>query len=142
MKKSKLICSLGVLALASVSPFARADVSPMKTGKPELKAMSQLAFGPGGVLFIADTKTAAIFAIATGDTTAARDGSTIRAEAINQKIAALVGTSIEEIVIEDLAVNPISRKAYLAIARGRGPDATPLARAHQSRRPARARGAG
>jgi hypothetical protein len=29
-------------------------------------------------------------------------------------------------VIEDLAVNPISRQAYLAVSRGRGPDALPL----------------
>ncbi len=46
--------------------------------------------------------------------------ATIRAEGINQKIAALAGTTAEQIVIEDLEVNPISRQAYLAVSRGRG----------------------
>ena len=35
-------------------------------------------------------------------------------------------TKAEDIVIEDLAVNPISRQAYLAVSRGRGPEAVPL----------------
>lgn len=98
----------------------------MKEGNPGLKTMSQLAFGPDGVLFIADTKAAAIVAVATGDTKPAKDTATIRAEGINQKIAALAGTTAEQIVIEDLAVNPISRQAYLAVSRGRGPDAVPI----------------
>lgn len=98
----------------------------MKEGKPQFQAMSQLAFGPDGVLFIADTKAATIFAIATGDTKSAASSATIKAEAINQKIAALAGTSADQIMIEDLAVNPISRQAYLAVARGKGPDAVPL----------------
>lgn len=40
----------------------------MTTGKPEFKWMGPLAFGPGGILFIADTKSAATTAVATGDT--------------------------------------------------------------------------
>lgn len=108
-------------------PSARAGLTAgMKEGKPELKTMSQLAFGPDGVLFIADTKAAAIVAIATGDTKPAADSASVKAEAINQKIAALVGAAAEQVVIEDLAVNPISRRVYLAVSRGRGPDATPV----------------
>lgn len=127
MKKSTSLRVLSVFALALVLPQTHAAVTAgMKVGKPELKAMSQLAFGPDGVLFIADTKAAAIFAIETGDTKPAGDAATIKAEAINQKIAALAGTSIDQIVIEDLAVNPVSRNAYLAVARGKGPDAIPL----------------
>jgi hypothetical protein len=126
MKKLTLSVALSVLAFAVVTPAQASLTAGMQEGKPAFKAMSQLAFGPDGVLFIADTKAAAIVAIATGDTTAATGSSTIKAEAINQKIAALVGTSAEEIVINDLAVNPISRQAYLAVARGRGPDAVPL----------------
>ncbi|MEO7799941.1 MAG: hypothetical protein ABIY47_19685 [Opitutaceae bacterium] len=127
MKTSSSLCALSVLALALVSsPSHAASAVEMKTGKPEFKAMNQLAFGPDGVLFIADTKTAAIFAIATGDTKAAGENATLKAEAINQKIAALAGTSADQIEIEDLAVNPISRHAYLAVSRGKGPDAVPL----------------
>jgi hypothetical protein len=45
---------------------------------------------------------------------------------VGEKIAALLGTSADQILIEDMAVNPLSRKAYLAVSRGRGPDATPV----------------
>lgn len=116
---SALVLSLLVLCPAI---SARAGLTTgMKEGHPEFKAMSQLAFGPEGVLFVADTKAATITAIATGDTKPAT--GTIKAEAINEKIAALTGTSADQIIIEDLAVNPLSRQAYLAVSRGKGPDA-------------------
>ena len=118
---------VGLFAFGLVAPRAFAGLTTdMQEGKPELKAMSQLAFGPEGILFIADTKSAAIFAIATGDTTPATGSATIKALAINETIAALIGTKSDQIIIEDLAVNPISRQAYLAVSRGKGPDAVPV----------------
>ena len=127
MKKLTSSLALSLLALSLAAPGARAGLmTGMKEGKPEFKAMNQLAFGPEGVLFIADTKAAAITALATGDVKPATGPAMIKAEAINEKIAALVGTSADQIVIEDLAVNPISRLAYLAVSRGKGPDAVPL----------------
>ncbi|MBI5690111.1 MAG: hypothetical protein HZC55_08415 [Verrucomicrobia bacterium] len=125
MKSSPL--ALGLLALGLLAPSVRAGLTAgMQEGKVELKSISQLAFGPEGVLFIADPKAAAILAVATGDTAPASGSATLRAEAINEKIAALVGTKSDDVIIEDLAVNPISRRAYLAVSRGRGPDAVPL----------------
>jgi hypothetical protein len=97
----------------------------MKEGKPEFKSMGPLAFGPDGILFVADTRSAAITAIATGDTKAA-NAKPLKVEAINQKIAALLGTAADQILINDLAINPISRNAYLAVSRGRGADAVPV----------------
>jgi hypothetical protein len=128
MKTFTSSVALTVLALGLTGPSAlvAGPSTAMKEGKPEIKTMSQLAFGPEGVLFIADTKAAAIFAVATNDTKPASGATSIKAEAINEKIAALAGTSADQIVIEDLAVNPLSRHAYLAVSRGRGPDAVPL----------------
>jgi hypothetical protein len=127
MKKPTRTFAFAMLALGLVALPARASLTAgMKEGNPELKTISQLAFGPDGVLFIADTKAAAVVAVATGDTKPATTSATIKAESINHKIAALVGTKAEDIVIEDLAVNPISRQAYLAVSRGRGPDAAPV----------------
>lgn len=127
MKKPSFPLACSLLAFGLVAPGAHAGLtSDMQEGKPAFKAMSQLAFGPEGVLFIADTKAAAIVAVATGDTKPAASAATIKAEAINEKIAALAGTRADEIIIEDLAVNPISRQAYLAVSRGKGPDAVPL----------------
>jgi hypothetical protein len=127
MKKLTSALVLSALGLGFVATPAVASLTAgMKEGKPELKAMSQLAFGPEGVLFIADTKAAAIVAVATGDNKPNAVTGTVKAEAINQKIAALVGTAADQIEIMDLAVNPISRQPYLAVSRGRGPDAMPV----------------
>ena len=98
----------------------------MKEGKPSFKSMNQLAFGPDGILFIADTRAAAIVAIATRDTKEATGDQPLRVEGVLQKIAGLLGTSADQILIDDMAVNPISHQAYLAVSRGRGPDAVPI----------------
>lgn len=127
MKKIPASVACTVLALGLIAPGYSAPLTDgMKSGKPEFKAMSQLAFGPDGVLFIADTRAAAITAIATGDTKPGSAATSVKAEAIDRKIAALVGSAADQIEITDLAVNPISRQAYLAVSRGKGPDAVPL----------------
>jgi hypothetical protein len=127
MKKIISSLAVGALALGLVAPIASASLTTgMQEGNPALKSISQLAFGPEGVLFIADTKSAAIVAVATGDTKAVANAPSIKAEAINQKIAGLLGTAADQIRIEDLAVNPISRQPYIAVSRGLGADATPV----------------
>lgn len=128
MKRFALSIALAVFAFSFFIQDADAAkwTSGMKEGNPELKSMGPLAFGPDGVLFVADTKAAAIAAIATGDTKAAANSKPLKVEAINQKIAALLGASADQILINDLAINPISRNAYLAVSRGRGPDAVPV----------------
>src|SRR4030095_10662797 len=98
----------------------------MTEGAPKLKSIGPIAFGPDGILFIADTAGAAIVAIDTGDTTPAAGTKPLKVEGINQKIAALLGASSDQVLLNDLAVNPISRNAYLAVSRGRGPDAIPV----------------
>ncbi|HXJ58126.1 MAG TPA: hypothetical protein VNU68_15835 [Verrucomicrobiae bacterium] len=116
---------LGSLTL-SLSLQSAQWTAGMKEGKAEFKSMGPLAFGPEGILFIADAQAAAIVAVATGDTKPATGETTIKVEALNQKIASLLGTTADQLLIEDLAVNPISRQAYLAVSRGRGPEATPV----------------
>ena len=98
----------------------------MKEGKPAFATIGPLSFGPEGILFAADTKGAAIYAIATGDTSPAHGGGALKVEGINQKIAALLGTAADQILIEDMAVNPISHNVYFAVSRGRGTDAVPV----------------
>ena len=114
-----LSLSAAALTLAAAPPAA------MRTGKVELRSAGPLAFGPGAVLFVGDSTAAAIVAIDTGDTKSG-EGSTVDVKGINQKIAALLGTEPGQIMVNDLAVNPISRRTYLSISRGRGPDAKPV----------------
>lgn len=93
-------------------------------GTPEVKSISQLAFGPAGVLFVADSRSAAVVAVDTGDNKEA-PAAPVKVENVHAKVAALLGTSADQVIISDVAVNPVSRKVYLAVSRGRGPDAKP-----------------
>jgi len=95
-----------------------------KKGDPKIQSITQLAFGPEGILFAADSKAAAIVAIDTGDKKAG-SASTIKVENVQQKLASLLGTSADQIIINDVAVNPVSRNPYIAVSRGRGPGAMP-----------------
>ncbi len=96
-------------------------------GTPDLKSAGPLAFGPDGLLFVGDTQGAAIFAIDTADRAADPAGGTFgKVEGLDAKLAAMLGTEARDVLINDLAVNPASGKAYLSASRGRGPDATPV----------------
>jgi len=94
-------------------------------GKAELKSAGPLAFGPDGILFVGDSLGAAIFAIDTGDTKAASPAS-VEIKGINEKIAGLVGAAPDQILINDIKVNPASKNIYISASRGRGPDAIPM----------------
>ncbi|HTG45289.1 MAG TPA: hypothetical protein VK633_12230 [Verrucomicrobiae bacterium] len=97
----------------------------MSEGPLTLKSIGPIAFGPEGILFIADTKSAAIVALDTQDNKASK-AKELKVGAINQKVAALLGTSADQIQISDMAVNPVSRQVYLSVSRGRGPEAKPV----------------
>lgn len=126
MKSFNLVGALLSIALGVGSASAVDWTHGMQEGKPALKSMGPLAFGPDGILLVADTKGAAVVAIATGDTTPDATAKPLNVEAVNQKVAALLGTSVEQILIDDMVVNPISHNVYLAVSRGRGPTATPV----------------
>ncbi len=96
-----------------------------KAGKAVLKSAGPLAFGPNGVLFIGDSAAASILAVETGDTTA-HAASPVEVKGVNEKIAAMLGTTPDQIMIQDVAVNPVSKNVYLSVARGKGPDAAAM----------------
>jgi len=98
----------------------------LSLGNLELKSAAQLAFGPDGILFIADSHNAAIFAVDTKDTMPAVSPAKLEIKGINTKIAALLGVGADDILINDFKVNPYSKAVYFAISRGRGPDGKPV----------------
>lgn len=126
MKRFSLFLTLVVCCVALQTARAARWTAGMAEGKLELKSIGQLAFGPEGILFVADPKAAAIVAIATGDVKAGAGNQLLKVEGLNQKIAALLGTSADQLLIEDLAINPVSHNAYLSVSRGRGTEAMPV----------------
>jgi hypothetical protein len=115
-----------VLCLTAAVVFGASSAS-LTMGKAELKSAGPLAFGPDGVLFIGDSSAGAIVALDTADQKPCPvTPCKVEIKAINQKIAALLGTSPDQILINDMAVNPISKNVYISVSRGRGPDAMPV----------------
>src|SRR3954452_18126139 len=117
--------ALVVSALLSTGAVAVNWTADMKEGPVTFKSMGPLCFGPDGIIFVADTKAAAITAIDTGDTKAAASEGVLQVKGISQKIAALLGTPADQLLINDQAVNPTSHRAYLAVSAGRGPNGIP-----------------
>jgi len=110
---------------AGAAGFSAAAADTLKPGKPEIQSASQLAFGPEGILFVGDSRQAAVFAIATDDTKPA-PAANLDIKAANEKMAAALGIPADQLLINDVKVNPISHKIYVAVSRGRGPDGIPV----------------
>ena len=87
----------------------------MKKGTPGIKSISALSFGPDGILFIGDSKSASVFAVDTKDKTVADKPANVEIKNIDVKIAASLGTEVKNIRIKDIAVNPVSKKIYCAV---------------------------
>lgn len=97
-----------------------------KEGKPGLKTAGPLAFGPNGVLFIGDPQSATIFAVDTGEGATKGTPAPVNVEGIDAKLAAVVGASADQVLINDLAVNPATGTIYVSLSRGKGNDARPV----------------
>jgi hypothetical protein len=111
--------------LAAAVAFGAA-IPDATTGKVELRSAGALAFGNEGVLFIGDSVGGAVVAVDTHDTKASAKAASIDIKGINEKAAALLGTTADQILINDVKVNPISKNIYLSVSRGKGPDAIPV----------------
>lgn len=119
------ICAVLALALLAAPCFAASITDSLKAGKADLKSAGSLAFGPEGVLFVGDSLGGAIFAIDTQDRTAS-PVSQVEIKGLSEKIAAMLGTTADQIQINDVAVNPASKKTYISVSRGLGPTAAPV----------------
>ena len=102
-----------------------ADRHGLAPGTPDLRSVGPLAFGPDGVLFVADNVSATIFAIGVDD---AVDGAAgpIEIDHVDTRLAALLGCADDDVVIRDLAIHPVSGAAYLSVMRGHGAGAVPV----------------
>ena len=126
IRATRLALAAATAAMLAASTVHAADPSAsLKTGTPDIKSAGPLAFGPDGILFVGDTQGAALFAIDTGDRAPATPAA-INVKGIADKVAARLGTEPQKVMINDMAVNPVSGKVYLSVARGKGPDAAPV----------------
>jgi hypothetical protein len=126
-RRFALICFGAALVFTVTAARTAPSISAsLVDGKAQLISAGPLAFGPEGVLFVGDSIGGTVVALDTNDHTAPKSAVKIDVQGVDAKIAALVGVTPDQIVINGLKVNPISRNVYLSASRGKGPDAMPI----------------
>ena len=126
MTRFRTVFSVLVLLVLFATTSIAQDVSASLTaGKAELQSAGVMTFGANGVLFVADSIGATIYALDTQDRTASTANS-MTVTGLRDKVAGLLGTTPDQVLINDVVVNPISKNAYVSVARGLGPAATPV----------------
>jgi hypothetical protein len=127
------LLALGVVVALSAPGSALAQDKPAKL----VESAGVLVFGPNNVLFVGDTKGTAVhaFELRPADITPQTNVALGNAHTfegrdliggIDRKLAALLGTSADQIVINGLVVHRPSKQIFLSVHRGRGPDAIPV----------------
>jgi hypothetical protein len=115
----KIALSLTIIAAVAVMVAAvnRHDAlrEGFVNGTADVKSISALAFGPDGVLFIGDSKSASVFALDTKDVQKVDKATAVEIKQLDKKIAGALGTTPENITIQDLVVNPVSKKIYCGV---------------------------
>ena len=122
--RTKVGLLIAFVALASLSPSSALQVAQTGQG-PVLASIGSLAFGPDGTLFTADNQGAAVFALDLGAQANGGAAGTKGLDALDEKLAALLGTGAREVTVADLAVHPRTRNAYVSVMRGQGAGAAP-----------------
>ncbi|MEA1786384.1 hypothetical protein U1E44_09800 [Arenibacter sp. GZD96] len=119
MKKVIAGLSMLIVVMVSISAVVPSTSSSLKEnfilGTPEIASINKLTFGPEGILFLGDSKSASIVALDTKDTQVAETASEINIQNFDEKIAAALGTAVTNIEINDMAVNPLSKVIYFAV---------------------------
>ena len=113
--------SLSVFVLLLVLPLclgaAGTALDSLQAGSADLQSAGVLAFGPDAVLFVGDSQAGAVWALDSGDRTPG--SGAVNLDAVDARVAGALGLTPDRILINDMAVNPISKKAYLSVSRGR-----------------------
>ena len=116
---------LALVVVTSWTPSSARVAAETGTG-PKLTSIGPLTFAQDGTLFAADNQSAAIFAFDLGAQGSGAAQGAKAVDALDQKLAALLGTDAREIAITDLAVHPRSHNAFVSVMRGQGAGATPV----------------
>lgn len=98
----------------------------LAVGTPDIKSVGAIAFGPDGILFVADNAGAAIFALGFGPAGPAPASPAFAIDNLDARLASRLGCSRDDVSIRDMAVCPLTSEAYLSVMRGSGSDAVPV----------------
>lgn len=87
------------------------------TGRADVQSISVMSFGPEGILFLGDSKAGKVFALDLNDREKNDSQEPVNIENLEARLGSALGVGPKEVVVHDLAVNPISQNIYLAVSR-------------------------
>ena len=109
------LAAVMITAMASAALHA-AVLEDTAEGTPKISSINVISFAPEGVLLIGDGRGSQVIAVATGDTKKGQ-GLAKTIDGIGAALAESIGATLKNIEIVDVAVNPVSGKAYFAVQR-------------------------
>ena len=92
-------------ALLAIIFVSTSGAAQYQKGDIKLQSIGPLATGPDGVLFVSDPKAACIIAIKTAAKPTDNPSGNFKVEGLNAKVAAVLGASVDQVRIIDLAVD-------------------------------------
>jgi hypothetical protein len=130
-----VVSGFGLALAGGVAGTRSAHASKVGSAGPLLSA-GAMTFGPDNVLFVGDIAGSAVHAFALRETdltpqTGVELGNFHNFEGVDLvrgldvKLAALLGTTYDNIVVNDMAVHGPTQQIFFSVERGRGADAIP-----------------
>jgi hypothetical protein len=93
----------------------------LQVGTVELGMAGPITFGPGGVLFVADSLAAKIYAVEIDQPDgAAEPAGLLELDDVDVRIGSYLGCDPSDVRIRDMAIQPGSGDVVLSVQRGRG----------------------
>src|SRR5687768_4183769 len=133
------VTAIGVTLVAARHASDTSSVSPSASEAPalpatygfrvapiQLQSVGVMHFAPDGILFVADSRAGAIYAIDVAEQHRDTGQSLVRIDDVDAKIAAALGTTRDQIRVHDMVAHPLSQSLYFSITRGRGDAGVPV----------------
>lgn len=109
-----LLLGLSCLAFAAspyTAAFERSALTP--------RSMGVMTFGPDGILFVGDSIAGKVYALDLEDRTPGKIEKAPRMYDLEGLLGAALGVPATDIMVHEMAVNPISYNTYFTVSRGR-----------------------
>jgi hypothetical protein len=92
----------------------------LEVGAVELSSAGPIAFGPEGILFVADNAAAKVYAVDIADPGPAAGAEPLDVSDVDVRIGSFLGCEPGDVRIRDIAVHPESHNVYVSVQRGSG----------------------
>jgi hypothetical protein len=98
----------------------------MRVAPIHLQSAGVMHFAADGILYLADSRAGAVYAIDVNEQHRDTSASLVRIDDVDQKIAAALGTTRDEVRVHDMVAHPLSQSLYFSLTRGRGESTVPV----------------